>query len=155
MSKDKMNHDMEFMKMALEEAKKGLQAGGIPIGSVLVIDNKVVGRGHNQRIQKESPILHGETDAINNAGRLPASQYRGATIYTTLSPCPMCTGTILLYEIPRVVMAENENFKGAEDWLASKGVELVNLNMPEAIEMMRDYIEKNPKIWYEDIGETV
>ena len=144
--------DIEFMQVTIAEAKKSLADGGIPIGSCLVIDNKVVGTGHNQRIQKENPILHGEMDCIKNAGRLTASEYQKSTLYTTLSPCDMCTGAILLYKIPRVVMAENSTFKGAEDLLKNKGVEVVNLNLPEAIDMMKTFIQNNPELWNEDIG---
>ena len=144
--------DRNFMKVAIEEALKGLNDGGIPIGSVLVIDGKIIGRGHNRRIQENDPVLHGEMHCLKNAGRLKAKDYQKATLYTTLSPCDMCTGAVLLYKIPRVVMAENKTFQGAEDLLKSKGVELINLNMPEAIEMMEDFIKKHPEIWYEDIG---
>ncbi|HLV90933.1 MAG: nucleoside deaminase [Acidimicrobiales bacterium] len=138
---------------AVEEARAGLAEGGIPIGSALVIDGRVVGRGHNRRVQQGSPILHGEMDALENAGRLPASAYRRATIYTTLSPCPMCTGAILLYEIPRVVVGENRTFIGAEDLLRANGVEVVVLDDPECVGMMESFIAANPDLWSEDIGE--
>lgn len=140
------------MEEALAEARAGLAEGGVPIGSVLVIDGKVVGRGHNRRVQKGSPILHGEMDALENAGRLPASAYARATLYTTLSPCDMCTGAALLFKIPRVVLAENRTFQGAEGLLRSRGVEVVNLDLPEAVEMMRTFIERCPQIWNEDIA---
>lgn len=147
-----MMNDLEFMKVALGEAKQGLTEGGIPIGSVLVIDDKIVGRGHNRRVQKKSAILHGEMDCLENAGRLTAKQYARATIYTTLSPCAMCSGAILLYKIPRVVMAENTTFVGAEDKLRAAGVELINLNLKEAVTLMQDFIKGNPQLWNEDIG---
>jgi len=146
------NKDIEFMQIAIEEAKKGMAEGGIPIGACLVIDGKVVGKGHNQRIQKGSPILHGEMDCLENAGRLKAADYQKATMYTTLSPCEMCSGAMLLYKIPRVVMAENKTYQGAEDLLKQKGVELINLNLPEAIEMMETFIKEKPMLWNEDIG---
>ncbi len=144
--------DERFMKMALEEARIGLAEGGIPIGSVLVIDSQVRGRGHNRRVQSGSPILHGETDCLQNAGRLSASEYHRATLYTTLSPCDMCTGAILLYKIPRVVMAENISFTGAEETLIRRGVELVNLESEEAARMMQEFIRNHPRLWDEDIG---
>jgi len=140
------------MEIALKEAEKSLAEGGIPIGACLVIDGKIVGKGHNQRIQKKSPILHGEMDCLENAGRLKAEDYQKATLYTTLSPCDMCTGAILLYKIPRVVMAENVTFKGAEELLTSRGVELINLNLPKAIHMMQKFILENSELWDEDIG---
>jgi len=143
----------EFMLAAIEEAKKGLAKGGIPIGSVLVHNNKIIGRGHNQRVQKGSTVLHGEMDALENAGRLPASVYRECTIYTTLSPCPMCSGAILLYEIPRVVIGENQNFLGAESHLKENGVELHVLQDKECLSMMTSFIQNCPKLWNEDIGE--
>ncbi len=144
--------DRQFMQIAMQEAEKGLAEGGIPIGSALVIDGKVVGRGHNRRVQQGNPVLHGEMDCLQNAGRLPASDYARATIYTTLSPCAMCSGAILLYKIPRVVLAENVNFTGEEAHLASRGVELVNLNLPEAITMMKSFIDERPEVWDEDIS---
>ena len=144
--------DIEFMQIALDEAKKGLEEGGIPIGACLVIDGKVVGKGHNQRVQKNSPTLHGEMDCLENAGRLTAKEYKKATMYTTLSPCIMCSGTMILYQIPRIVIAENTTFMGAEDLLKGHGVEIVNLNMPEAIKLMENFIKEKPEIWNEDIG---
>ena len=142
-----------FMKLAIEEAKKGRSEGGIPIGSVIVHDGKVLGQGHNKRIQQGSVVLHGEMDALENAGRQPASIYRNSTLYTTLSPCPMCTGAILLYGIPRVVIGENQTFMGDEDLLRSRGVEVEVLNDSECIQIMTDFIEGNPELWNEDIGE--
>ena len=141
-----------FLKQALEEAKTGLAEGGIPIGSVLVIDNQIIGRGHNQRIQKGSPVLHAEMDCLENAGRLSPEQYERATIYTTLSPCDMCTGAILLYKIPKVVVGENVSFMGAENLLAERGVEVIVVNDKACIDLMQQYIQENKEIWYEDIG---
>lgn len=146
-------NDLHFMNEALNEAKLSAEQGGIPIGSILVIDGKIVGRGHNQRIQQGDPILHGEMDCLKNAGRLSAADYAKATIYSTLSPCDMCSGAILLYKIPRVVMAENETFKGAEDYMRSRGLEVVNLDLAEAKQLMHEFIAKNPSIWNEDIAE--
>jgi len=143
----------EFMQLAIAEAKQGLAEGGLPIGSVLVHNGKVLGQGHNRRIQQGSTILHGEMDALENAGRLPASIYKESVLYTTLSPCAMCSGTILLYGIPKVVIAENKNFLGEEALLSSRGVELELLNDETCITMMRDFIEQNPTLWNEDIGE--
>jgi len=142
-----------FMQEAIREAEKGREEGGIPIGSVLVHEGKIIGRGHNRRIQKGSAILHGEMDALENAGRLSASVYKNCTLYTTLSPCPMCSGAIALYGIPRVVVGENRNFKGEEEMLASRGVTLEILNDHDCIEMMGTFIRENPKLWDEDIGE--
>ncbi len=147
------NDDLRFMQVALEEARTGLEEGGIPIGSCLVVDGEVLGKGHNRRMQQGNPILHGEMDCLQNAGRQSAATYRRATIYTTLSPCDMCSGAILLYEIPRVVLAENHTFLGAEQLLTSRGVELVNLDLDEAVELMRRFIDANPDVWSEDIGE--
>ncbi len=143
----------EFMKAAIEEAKKGLAEGGIPIGSVLVIDGKIVGRGHNQRVQQGSAILHAEMAALEDAGRLTAKEYQRAVIYSTLSPCDMCSGAILLYKIPKVVIGENVTFKGPEDYVRSRGVEVEVLNDPECIHMMETFIAENPELWNEDIGE--
>lgn len=142
-----------FMQAAIEEAKKGLAEGGIPIGSVLVIEGKIVGRGHNRRVQKGSAILHAEMDALENAGRLKAKDYQRAVLYSTLSPCDMCSGTALLYKIPKIVIGENHTFQGPEDYVRSRGVELVLLNDPECIQMMRDFITAWPELWNEDIGE--
>lgn len=142
----------EFMEAAIAEARLGLKEGGIPIGSVLVHRGKVLGRGHNRRVQKGSVVLHGEMDALENAGRQPASVYRECTIYTTLSPCPMCTGAILLYGIPRVVIGENVTFTGAEALLRAAGVELDVLEDSECVRLMSDFIEQHPTLWNEDIG---
>lgn len=142
-----------FMQAAIEEAQKGLAEGGIPIGSVLVIDGKIVGRGHNRRVQKGSAILHAEMDALENAGRLTAKEYQRAVLYSTLSPCDMCSGTALLYKIPKVVIGENMTFQGPEDYVRSRGVELVILNDETCIQMMRDFIAARPELWNEDIGE--
>jgi cytosine deaminase len=143
----------EFMQEAIREAKAGLAEGGIPIGSVLVIDSKIVGRGHNRRVQEGSAILHAEMDCIENAGRLTFRDYQRAVLYSTLSPCDMCSGIALLYKIPRIVIGENRNFRGPEDYLRSRGVELVILNNRECIDMMRDFITARPELWNEDIGE--
>ena len=141
-----------FMQAAIEEAQKGLAEGGIPIGSVLVIDGKIVGRGHNRRVQKGSAILHAEMDALENAGRLTAKAYQRAVLYSTLSPCDMCSGTALLYKIPKVVIGENMTFQGPEDYVRARGVELVILNDETCIQMMRDFIAARPELWNEDIG---
>jgi len=143
----------KFLEAAIEEAKIGLEEGGIPIGSVLVIDNKIVGRGHNRRVQNGSAILHAEMDCLENAGRLKASDYKRATLYSTLSPCDMCSGTSLLYKIPKIVIGENKTFQGPEDYLLSRGVELVILNNPDCIKLMEDFIKAKPELWNEDIGE--
>lgn len=141
-----------FLQAALNEAYRGFEEGGIPIGSVLVIDDQIVGRGHNRRVQKESAILHAEMDAIENAGRLSARQYRAATLYSTLSPCDMCSGTSLLYGIPRIVIGENETFQGPEDYVRSRGVELTVVESEECVALMRRFINENPELWNEDIG---
>lgn len=143
----------QFMKEAILEAQKGLNEGGIPIGSVLVHNGKIVGRGHNRRVQKGSAILHGEMDALENSGRKPASFYRECEIYTTLSPCAMCTGAILLYGIPKVIIGENQTFLGEEELLKSRGVDVVVLNNDTCKTMMHDFIKAQPKLWNEDIGE--
>ncbi len=142
-----------FLDEALDEARKGRDAGGVPIGSVLVIDGKIVGRGHNQRVQKGSPVLHAEMDCLENAGRLTAADYRRATIYSTLSPCDMCSGAILLYEIPRVVVGENQTFQGPEEYLRSRGVAVEIVGNAECVQLMRDFIAAYPALWNEDIGE--
>ena len=142
----------EFMRAAIEEARQGLAEGGIPIGSVLVIDGQIVGRGHNRRVQQGSAILHAEMDALENAGRLKASDYQRAVLYSTLSPCDMCSGTALLYKIPRIVIGENRTFQGPEDYVRSRGVELVILDNEECIQLMRDFIVARPELWNEDIG---
>ena len=143
----------KFLEAALEEAKKGLAEGGIPIGSVLVINGRIVGRGHNRRVQKGSAILHAEMDCLENAGRIKASDYRRATLYSTLSPCDMCSGAILLYGIPKVVIGENRTFCGPEDYVRSRGVEVVVNDNQECFQLMETFIENNPELWYEDIGE--
>ncbi len=143
-----------FLQAAIEEAHAGFSEGGIPIGSVLVRQGIVLGRGHNRRMQQGNPILHGEMDALQNAGRLPAHIYRECTLYTTLSPCAMCSGAILLYGIPRVIVGENETFLGEEELLRSRGVEVVVAGSRECVALMRRFIEENPKVWNEDIGET-
>lgn len=143
-----------FMEAAIEEARAGLAEGGIPIGSVLVIDGKIVGRGHNRRVQKGSAILHAEMDCLENAGRLKPKDYRRATLYSTLSPCDMCSGTALLYNIPRVVIGENRTFQGPEDYVRSRGVELTIVDNAECIELMRQFIADRPELWNEDIGEV-
>ena len=143
----------EFMQAAIDEAKAGLAEGGIPIGSVLVHDGKIIGRGHNRRVQTGSPTLHGEMDALENAGRQPASVYRQSVIYTTLSPCSMCTGAILLYGIPKVVIGENQSFMGEERLLKSKGIEIQMIDSAECKKMMNDFITAKPELWNEDIGE--
>lgn len=141
-----------FLGAAIEEAKKGLSEGGIPIGSVLVHKGKILGRGHNQRIQKGSPTLHGEMDALENAGRLPASVYAESVLYTTLSPCAMCTGAILLYKIPKVVIGENKTFLGEESLLQSLGVIIEVVQDPSCIALMEEFIRSKPELWNEDIG---
>ncbi|NQV36594.1 MAG: nucleoside deaminase [Candidatus Marinimicrobia bacterium] len=143
----------KFLEAAIDEAKKGLAEGGIPIGSVLVIDGQIVGRGHNRRVQNGSAILHAEMDCLENAGRIKASDYRRATLYSTLSPCDMCSGSVLLYGIPKVVIGENRTFRGPEDYVKSRGVELVLVDDPECRELMESFIEKCPELWNEDIGE--
>jgi len=142
----------EFMAAAIEEARQGLAEGGIPIGSVLVLDGKIVGRGHNRRVQKGSPTLHAEMDCLENAGRLKARDYQRAVLYSTLSPCDMCSGTVLLYKIPRVIIGENKTFQGPEDYVRSRGVELVILNLDECISLMEAFITTHPELWNEDIG---
>lgn len=143
----------QFMRAAIDEARKGLDEGDIPIGSVIVHDGKIIGRGHNRRVQQGSVVLHGEMDALENAGRLPAKVYRQCSLYTTLSPCPMCSGAILLYGIPKVVVGENRTYLGQEALLRSRGVEVTVLDNQECIEMMQTLIEKSPELWNEDIGE--
>jgi cytosine/creatinine deaminase len=141
-----------FMQAAIEEAEKGLAEGGIPIGSVLVVDGKIAGRGHNRRVQQGSAILHAEMDALENAGRLSALEYRRAVLYSTLSPCDMGSGAALLYQIPKIIAGENRNFQGPEEHLRSRGVELIILNDPRCIQMMNNFVAANPQLWNEDIG---
>jgi creatinine deaminase len=143
----------EFLRVAIEEAKKGFSEGGIPIGSVLVCEGEIIGQGHNQRVQKQSAILHAEMDCLENAGRLTASDYRKSILYSTLSPCDMCSGTILLYGIPKVVIGENKTFKGPEEYLKSRGVELILIDSDECKHLMDEFIRKNPELWNEDIGK--
>lgn len=142
----------EFMRAAIDEAEQGLREGGIPIGSVIVHDGKILGRGHNRRVQRGSVVLHGEMDALENAGRQVAAVYRACTLYTTLSPCPMCSGAILLYGIPQVIVGENTTFQGDEDLLRSRGVIVDVLRDAECISLMTDFIANNPRLWNEDIG---
>lgn len=143
----------KFLEASIEEAKKGMAEGGIPIGSVLVIDGRIVGRGYNQRVQKGSAVLHAEMDCLENAGRIKASDYRRATLYSTLSPCDMCSGAVLLYGIPKVVIGENRTFCGPEDYVRSRGVEVVVIDNQECHQLMETFIENNPELWNEDIGE--
>ncbi|MFM7135551.1 MAG: nucleoside deaminase [Planctomycetota bacterium] len=142
-----------FMQAAIEEAEAGLAEGGIPIGSVVVHDGRIVGRGHNRRVQQGSAILHGEMDALERTGRRPASFYRECTLYTTLSPCSMCSGAILLYRIPRVIIGENRSFLGEEALLASRGVRLEVRDDPRCVALMREFMDRHPGLWAEDIGE--
>jgi cytosine/creatinine deaminase len=142
----------QFMQAAIAEARQGLAEGGIPIGSVLVYQGEIIGRGHNRRVQQGSAILHGEMDALEQAGRLPAAVYRECVLYTTLSPCPMCSGAIRLYGIPKVIIGENRTFMGDEDTLRAQGVELDVLDDPECIQLMADFIAAKPELWHEDIG---
>jgi len=141
-----------YLQEAIKEAEQGLKEGGIPIGSVLVHNGKIIGQGHNRRVQKGSAILHGEMDALENAGRQPASVYKESVLYTTLSPCPMCSGTILLYGIPKVVIGENETFMGEEKLLKERGVEVVVVDDQRCKELMKSFIDNNPELWNEDIG---
>jgi cytosine/creatinine deaminase len=142
----------QFLQAAIEEAEQGAREGGIPIGSVLVIDNKIVGRGHNRRVQKGSSILHAEMDCLENAGRLTARDYERAVLYSTLSPCDMCSGASLLYKIPQIIVGENKTFQGPEALLKSRGVKLIILQDEHCIEMMRAFIKSSPQLWNEDIG---
>jgi len=141
----------QFMQEAIRQAKKSLAEGGIPIGSVLVRDNEIVAVGHNKRVQEKNPILHGEMDCLNNAGRI--GSYKNTTIYSTLMPCYMCAGTIVQFNIPKVIVAENKTFEGAQAFMKSHGVEVINLQLPACIEMMEQFIKDKPKLWFEDIGE--
>jgi creatinine deaminase len=149
--------DMEndpFMQAAIDEALLGLAEGGIPIGSVIVHKGRIIGRGHNRRVQKDSAILHGEMDALENAGRLPATVYRECVLYTTLSPCSMCSGAILLYGVPKVIIGENRTFRGEEDLLRQRGVDIEIRQSPECVALMEQFIASKPGLWNEDIGET-
>lgn len=143
----------KFMQAAIVEAMKGFREGGIPIGSVLVVDGEIIGWGHNRRVQKGSAILHAEMDCIENAGRLKASDYQRAVLYSTLSPCDMCSGTVLLYKIPKIVIGENKSFRGPEDYLRSRGVNVEILNNSECIRLMQKFIKTKPDLWNEDIGK--
>lgn len=145
----------KFLKAAFDEAQKGLQEGGIPIGSVIVHKGGIIGRGHNRRVQQGSTVLHGEMDAFENAGRQPASVYRKCTLYTTLSPCPMCSGAMLLYGIPKVVVGENTTFLGEEELLRSRGVDVEVLQDKTCIQMMQAFITERPELWNEDIGQDI
>ncbi len=142
-----------FLIAAIEEAERGLSEGGIPIGAVLVNSGAIVGRGHNRRVQRRSTILHAEMDALENAGRRPAAFYRASTLYTTLSPCSMCSGAILLYRIPRVVIGENQTFMGEEQWLLGRGVQIELVQSRRCIQLMRDFVQTHPSLWAEDIGQ--
>ncbi|NNC81564.1 MAG: nucleoside deaminase [Acidimicrobiales bacterium] len=142
----------EFLDAAIAEAIVGRDVGGIPIGSVLVLDGRIISRGHNQRVQQGSPILHAEMDCFENAGRLTAADYRRATLYSTLSPCDMCSGAALLYEIPRIIVGENQTFMGPEEYVQSRGVELVVVNDQRCIDLMTTFIADHPGLWNEDIG---
>jgi len=148
-----MNKHQKFMKEAIKEARKGLREGGLPIGSVLVKEGKIIGRGHNRRVQKNSCILHAEMDCLENAGRMKAEEYEKCKLYSTLSPCEMCSGAVLLYKIRSVVIGENANLKGPERDSKEKGVKIINLNSKECKKMMHTFIEKNPELWNEDICE--
>ncbi|BAP63029.1 nucleoside deaminase [Methanococcus maripaludis] len=143
----------DFMDEAIKEANLGLKEGGIPIGAVLVYENKIIGRGHNRRVQNNSAILHAEMDALESAGRVTSDVYKNCELYTTLSPCIMCSGAVLLYKIKKVVIGENKTFLGAEDLLMNNGVVVEVLNDERCVKMMKEFIENNPKLWNEDIGE--
>jgi cytosine deaminase len=142
----------EFLQAAIDEASQGLAEGGIPIGSVLVLDGKIIGRGHNRRVQQGNPILHAEMDCLQNAGRLTARDYRRCVLYSTLSPCDMCSGTALLYQIPKIVIGENRTFQGPEAYVRSRGVELQILDDPTCIQLMTEFVRSRPELWNEDIG---
>ncbi|PYV15219.1 MAG: tRNA-specific adenosine deaminase [Acidobacteria bacterium] len=142
-----------FLQAAIEEARLGLAEGGIPIGSILVIDGRIAGRGHNRRVQRGSAILHAEMDCLERAGRLKAGDYRRAVLYSTLSPCDMCSGAVLLYRIPRIIIGENRTFRGPEEYLRTRGVELAVLDDPECVRLMRDFIRAHSDLWDEDIGD--
>jgi len=145
--------DSKYIEAAIQQAKEGLASGGIPIGSVLAIDGEIVGRGHNRRVQKGSPVLHAEMDCLENAGRLTAADYARAVLYSTLSPCDMCSGAILLYKIPIVVIGENRTFQGPQDYLQKRGVEMHVLDNAECFDLMQDFIARNGELWNEDVGE--
>jgi cytosine/creatinine deaminase len=141
-----------FLQAAIDEARQGLAEGGIPIGSVLVIDGQIVGRGHNRRVQRGSAILHAEMDCLENCGRLKASDYQRSVLYSTLSPCDMCSGTALLYKIPKIVIGENKTFQGPEHYIRQRGVQIEIVNEPQCIRLMQDFIAARPELWNEDIG---
>jgi cytosine deaminase len=143
-----------FLQAALEEARAGLAEGGIPIGSVLVLDGEIVARGHNRRVQRTSAILHAEMDCLENAGRLKPADYRRSVLYSTLSPCDMCSGAALLYKIPKIVVGENRTFQGPEDYVRSRGVELVIVDDEECVRLMTEFIRDRPELWFEDLGEV-
>lgn len=143
----------QFLDAAIDEARQGLRAGGIPIGSVLVIENKIVARGYNRRVQRGSAILHAEMDCLENAGRLSAADYQRSVLYSTLSPCDMCSGAILLYKIPKVIVGENQTFQGPEKYLQSRGVEVQVVNNEQCVQLMKEFISNNNALWNEDIGE--
>lgn len=143
----------EFLRAAIDEARSGLAEGGIPIGSVLVVDDQIVGRGHNRRVQRGSVVLHAEMDCLENAGRLAAADYRRSVLYSTLSPCDMCSGAALLYRIPRVIVGENRTFQGPEEYVRSRGVAVEVLDDQECVALMREFIAARPELWNEDIGE--
>ena len=145
--------DAKFLEAAIHEAKEGLASGGIPIGSILAIDGEIVGRGHNRRVQLGSPVLHAEMDCLQNAGRLKPAEYKRAVLYSTLSPCDMCSGAILLYKIPIVIVGENRTFQGPEDYLQKRGVELHVLDSAECFDLMQEFIAHNGELWNEDVGE--
>ncbi len=142
----------EFMRIAIDQGKKSLSEGGIPIGSVLTRNGRLVSKGHNKRVQENNPILHGEMDCLNNAGRI--GSFKNTVIYSTLMPCYMCAGTIVQFKIPKVIVGESQTFSGAREFMVQHGVEVIDLNLPECIDMMTEFIEKRPDIWNEDIGET-
>ena len=144
---------VKFLDAAIQEAKEGLRSGGIPIGSVLVIDDEIAGRGHNRRVQRGSSVLHAEIDCLENAGRLTAAEYKRSVLYSTLSPCDMCAGAVLLYKIPHVVIGENRTFQGPEDYLRSRGVQLEVVDSSDCFQLMQDFIQDNDSLWNEDIGE--
>jgi len=148
-----MNSADPFLAEAIREARQGLDEGGIPIGAVLLLDGEIVGRGHNRRVQNGSAVLHAEIDCLSNAGRLSPAEYRRSTLYSTLSPCDMCSGAVLLYKIPVVVVGENRNFQGPEDYLRSRGVDLRIVDDSECVELLARFIRENPRVWDEDIGE--
>jgi cytosine deaminase len=150
-----MEKDHKFMNEAIMEAKKSLKEGGIPIGAVLVKNGKIISRGYNRLLQKDSSILHGEMDCIENAGKLKGEDYKSCILYTTLSPCEMCSGTVLLYKIPKVVMGENKTLKGPEDYLKENGVELINLDLKECKDIMAEFIKRNPEIWDAEIDRVI